>query len=422
MVFNILHNLRSLFVQQSPGGRKSQSGSQQANYKRQDIVGERPWRSVHCDNLVFRLHYRWTSSLLVVAAVLASSHQLMDSTGGAIQCMTTGSRALAGRTVSNYCWVMGTYTHPGEEGAYPGVGPGTGQERVVHGYYMWVPHFLLFLAALFHLPHLLWKWSEGGRMRLLIQGMEEDSEDQIDEDDAAKRSWTRVEAFTEYLKQRQLLSLTTRLQNWTLFLCEAANLLVVILSILLTNAFLGGKFWQYGAEVIGLMAESQQRHLGSDPQSWVFPTMTKCDFRMFGPSGTVNLVDALCVLGMNALNEKIFLCLWVWMALLLPLASGQVLLRLLLHLHPALRAPLLRGTLWLYDPQLNTGTEEVLEELGLGLEYLVWRVVEEVAVVVPGEQWRALVHSLAQGLDPAWSQESSKLLQLMQKLANTLHV
>lgn len=356
--------------------------------------------------------------MLVVAAALVSSHHHMDSTGGAIQCMTAGSRAVAGRTISDYCWVMGTYTHPGEEGAYPGVTPGRGQERLVHSYYMWVPHHLLLLAALFHLPHLLWKWSEGGRMRALIGGMEGNAEY---EDFTEDESWKRVESFTEYLKQRQLLSLSTKLQNWTLFLCEAANLLVVILSILLTNTFLGGNFWWYGAEVIGLI-ESQHRHLGSDPRSWVFPTMTKCDFRMFGPSGTVNLVDALCVLGMNTLNEKIFLWLWLWLGLLLPLASGQLLLRLLLHLRPALRAPLLRRSLWLHHPQLCTGAEEVLEELGLGLEYSEWRVVEEVAVVVPGEQWRAVVHSLAQGLAPPWGQGSSKLLQLVQKVANTLQV
>ena len=49
--------------------------------------------------------------------------------------------------------------------------------------------------------------------------------------------------------------------------------------------------------------------LRSDPMDAVFPKMTKCDFLMYGPSGTLQNVDALCVLGVNALNEKIFLVL-----------------------------------------------------------------------------------------------------------------
>ena len=33
--------------------------------------------------------------------------------------------------------------------------------------------------------------------------------------------------------------------------------------------------------------------------------MTKCMFHKFGVSGTVEKFDALCVLGMNIINEKV---------------------------------------------------------------------------------------------------------------------
>ena len=54
----------------------------------------------------------------------------------------------------------------------------------------------------------------------------------------------------------------------------------------------------------------------SDPMSRIFPRMTKCTFQTFGPSGSVATTDALCILPLNILNEKIFLFLWFWSVLL----------------------------------------------------------------------------------------------------------
>ena len=57
--------------------------------------------------------------------------------------------------------------------------------------------------------------------------------------------------------------------------------------------------------------------------------MTKCDFYRFGPSGTVITYDALCLLGINILNEKIFLFLWFWLLLVGVLDSLFLSLRVL---------------------------------------------------------------------------------------------
>ena len=40
--------------------------------------------------------------------------------------------------------------------------------------------------------------------------------------------------------------------------------------------------------------------------------MTKCEFHKFGSSGTVQKFDALCVLPLNIINEKIYVFLWFW--------------------------------------------------------------------------------------------------------------
>ena len=45
----------------------------------------------------------------------------------------------------------------------------------------------------------------------------------------------------------------------------------------------------------------------------VFPRVTKCSFFKYGPSGTVQTHDAICVLPVNIVNEKLYIFLWFWL-------------------------------------------------------------------------------------------------------------
>lgn len=47
-----------------------------------------------------------------------------------------------------------------------------------------------------------------------------------------------------------------------------------------------------------------------------FPKLTKCLFYKYGPSGTIESRDAMCVMTLNIVNEKMFILLWVWFLLL----------------------------------------------------------------------------------------------------------
>jgi hypothetical protein len=40
-----------------------------------------------------------------------------------------------------------------------------------------------------------------------------------------------------------------------------------------------------------------------DPMSRIFPRVTKCTFNKFGPSGSIQRRDAMCVLPVNIINE-----------------------------------------------------------------------------------------------------------------------
>lgn len=44
----------------------------------------------------------------------------------------------------------------------------------------------------------------------------------------------------------------------------------------------------------------------------VFPRTAKCLYKAYGPSGSPQIFDALCLLPLNVLNQKIFVIIWVW--------------------------------------------------------------------------------------------------------------
>merc|ERR1712013_490574 len=243
-------------------------------------------------------------------------------------------------------------------------------------YYQWVPYYLLMLAVAFYFPHLLWKALEGGRLAALLLHQDEDEETQEEEEKDVREfgdqrqsvPWERIERIAEYLEQKARLGLGSGMDDIHLLFCEVVNLVVVVASLLLSNTFLGGQFWQFGAEALHWQLQEEEKRLDVDPLSRVFPKMTKCEFLMYGPSGTLQNVDALCVLGVNALNEKIFLALWFWLLFLLVVSSVQVLLRLAQLLFPICRIWTLRLSSW---PNMSSIKAEAntLENLAVSITY-----------------------------------------------------
>ena len=55
--------------------------------------------------------------------------------------------------------------------------------------------------------------------------------------------------------------------------------------------------------------------------------LTKCTFHKYGHSGTLEKHDALCVLALNIINEKIFVFLWFWFVVLAVISAAAVLYR-----------------------------------------------------------------------------------------------
>ena len=57
--------------------------------------------------------------------------------------------------------------------------------------------------------------------------------------------------------------------------------------------------------------------------------VTKCTFNNYGPSGTVENKDGLCVLAINIINEKIYIFLWFWFLTLCVWTGVHLFIRIL---------------------------------------------------------------------------------------------
>ena len=69
----------------------------------------------------------------------------------------------------------------------------------------------------------------------------------------------------------------------------------------------------------------------------IFPRITKCTFQNYGPSGSVQIEDALCMLPWNSVNEKIYIAVWFWLVFLSLLTLINVIYQLVEMFSPALR-------------------------------------------------------------------------------------
>nr|XP_012140006.1 PREDICTED: innexin inx7-like [Megachile rotundata] len=244
------------------------------------------------------------------------------------------------KVINTFCFFTSTYTVVKHfnatsvelgEIAHPGVGPAGRDDRVVHhAYYQWVP-FVLFLQAIcFYAPHYLWRNVEGGRLKVLVSGLHmatlalRDTSFQTDNGVSVMSKAERDD------KVRQIrVAFINRIhlnRPWAYYmcLCEVFNFINVLVQIYLTDWFLGGTFLGLGQAVAAGTIEGDM-----DPLDVVFPKVTKCVFHKYGASGTIQNHDALCVMALNIVNEKIYVFLWYWFIILAVLTGLGLLWRIL---------------------------------------------------------------------------------------------
>merc|ERR1740124_392443 len=67
-----------------------------------------------------------------------------------------------------------------------------------------------------------------------------------------------------------------------------------------------------------------------DPMTKVFPRVTKCTWEQYGPSGSTENKDAICILSINIINEKIYIILWFWFIIVIVWTAISLMVELVL--------------------------------------------------------------------------------------------
>ena len=310
------------------------------------------------DNLAFRLATKTTTLIFLVSCALVTASTFI---GDPIDCVVTGVPA---GVMDTYCWIHSTFTLPRRvrgisEGvvAHPGVGApdfdydeGEGGENITrHRYYQWVCFTLFFQACVSYLPRYLWLAGEGKRMSSLVPDalVYSVSDKRMPafavpagavSEDVVK---DRVNHMAQYLAAHLRGGKDLRNYFWRFIACEILNVVVVLFQLWFTDNFLGGMFLGFAgtlAEAANLDPEDR-----FDPMALVFPKVAKCTFRRYGPTGTIERFDGLCVLPVNIINEKIYIFLWYWLVILAVVSCVAVLYRAITLCSRAARKAKLRS-------------------------------------------------------------------------------
>ncbi|XP_059476338.1 innexin inx3 [Neocloeon triangulifer] len=338
------------------------------------------------DNAIFRMHYRVTSAILFLSCVIVTANNLI---GDPINCI--GDGAIDRHVINTYCWITYTFTMPshrdkpiGSHVAYPGVGPVIpGEEPIYHSYYQWVPFVLFFQGILFYGPHYIWKNYEDGKMRMLTEGMRGPLFHNINSEERISRQKKVASYITDSLHTNNYYS------SWY-FLCEFLNFVNVIGNIFFVNRFLGGAFLDYGTDVLRFSELDQENR--TDPMIAVFPRVTKCTFHKYGPSGSIQRHDTLCILALNILNEKIYIFLWFWFIILAVFTAIAIVLSAAVILMPNIREAVIRRK---YRPLNNANNVPTLvRKTQLGDFLIVYLLGQNVSETVYSEVMEEVCQNL----------------------------
>ncbi|XP_052866753.1 innexin inx7 [Anopheles cruzii] len=372
------------------------------------------YKFVTIDNLAFKCHYRATFIILLVCTLLVTSRQYI---GEHIRCITGGS--IPEHVINTFCFFTTTFTvirHYNEtllqQGnlPHPGVGPMYSEDPTKrHAYYQWVP-FVLFLQALtFYAPHKIWRMNEGGRLKKLMEGLHMAK---LSEHYAAKDNITIGPKYTllsrdnvdakltavknEFFKHIQAHTDWARIHCF----CELLNLANCVLQMVFTHLFLGRQFWDLGPR---FLADDFTGTM--DVLDTVFPKVTKCHFYKYGPTGSIQKHDALCVMALNVINEKIFTFLWFWYVALLTISVLAIVWRLVTLVLHNRWTKLTAAILSLASPgRLNPQDVEIVT---YRLKFSEWLFLYYLAKNMDGHLFRKVLRGIVDDLQhPATSMSS----------------
>lgn len=346
------------------------------------LVGVLKVQLIAIDNHFFRLHYRVTVVILLAFSTLVTSGQFF---GDPMDCHFPD---FPYKSLNTYCYVHSTFLveksinlPTGQRIPYPGVSGHTEEDQLkFYDYYQWIFLVLIVQALLFYIPHYIWKAWEGGRMKMLASELASP---------VLSRSCmeNNIEPLVDYF------CVTLHAHNsyaYKYFTCELLNLVNVVGQICFMNAFLGEDFAFYGIYVI--MYNQRLTQSVKNPMERLFPKMTKCVYHKYGPSGSLENRDGICVLPQNFVNGKMYVFLWFWFHILALISLLVVLFRIITLISSSCRFYGFRSSSWMSCAKNNF---VVFQRLKIGDWFLLHRLQQNINSLA----YKELISHLAQRFD-----------------------
>lgn len=255
------------------------------------------------------LHYRLTFGMLLLFSVIVTvQHLLLQEKKFNCICDEKDDDDEKIRPMIQWCFMRGGFTN--KDTGEP-LGNTKDLSSRYHSYYIWVPFVLVFQAGLFYAPNVLLKLWKHPLLEQLLANFRESLVEPNEEQTIAKRN-----------EVAKYVSRTLKKNNsWAMkmLLIEFIYLVIPVFNFFFTDYFLQGNFITYGSDVANHLVYGEPESKG--PMDKLFPIMSKCTFQKYGPSGTIEKKDLLCVLPMNIVNSKIYFILWFWFHILTALTA-----------------------------------------------------------------------------------------------------
>ncbi|BFG01312.1 innexin inx5 [Drosophila madeirensis] len=374
------------------------------------------FKSIRIYDAVFTIHSKCTFVMLITCSLLLSARQYF---GDPIQCLSDEKNI---EYVRSYCWTMGTYIlklpnatgshgqpkvrpsnasaqwhakHPksrsdlrslvDHDEAYAraafiaeGVGPELPgvSEREYLRYYQWVILLLLVQSLIFIFPSRLWKVWEGQRLKQLCSQV---GEALLSDETYNTRRRVLVKYFSTDHEDLHFCYMAKYV------FCELLNCVISVVNIIFLDVFLNG-FWAKYLQALAAVPFYDWDHWNR-VSSKVFPKISKCEVLKYGPSGTVNVMDNLCILPLNILNEKIFVFLWCWFLFIAIISGVNILCRLVMLTNKSLREKMIRSQL---SFMTKRHVQRALRDLTIGDWFLLMKVSVNVNPMLFGDLMQEL--------------------------------
>lgn len=230
----------------------------------QNLIRLIRYRTYYIDEIVFRLHWMYTTLLLLFFFSIITTKQLG---GEPIDC-DHNMNSVKSSVINNFCYIKTTYTiktafdrKVGLEIPQPGVNANADESDINHHiYYQWVWFILFFQAFCFYIPRWLWKGWESGKMKYLVS----DYNEFISDENCKNKKSLIVNYIVNNRDHNE-----TYARNYLLCLLLAFS--NVLGQMFFINSLLNGEFLTYGFDIIEFMY--------TDPQLRKDPMVKVCVFQ-----------------------------------------------------------------------------------------------------------------------------------------------